>query len=249
MTNTQRTIVVTGGGSGIGRAIAQRFCDSGDRVVIVGRRANVLDDAVSHLQGEVSSVQADLSEPAGATRLADELERLKINRVDVLINNAGSGMGIGKEADTIDSIADDYLQHCKGNLLTAVLTTEALKGKLAAPGGRVINMASIAALRGGASAAYSAAKAAVIGWIYAIAAQLGSKKITANVIAPGYVQDTEFFPGGLSQEMHDALVSQTLLKQAATPQDIAGVAYFLASEDAADITGQVLQVNGGALVR
>ena len=112
----------------------------------------------------------------------------------------------------------------------------------------MINLSSIGALKGG-GAAYSAAKAAIIGWSYALANELGARSITVNVIAPGYVPDTEFFGDTMTPERHDKLVSQTLLNRPGTPHDIAGTAFFLASPEAAYITGQVIQVHGGALVR
>ena len=131
-------------------------------------------------------------------------------------------------------------------MLTAVLLTTALREHLTRPGGRVIMMSSIAALRGGAGA-YSAAKAALHGWALDLAGHLGPDGITVNVIAPGYVADTEFFGGRMTPESHQARVRQTLVGRAGVPDDIAAAVRYLAGPDAGYVTGQVLQVNGGAL--
>src|SRR5205085_402848 len=131
------------------------------------------------------------------------------------------------------------------NVLTAVLLTEALRARLRRPGGRVIAVSSIAASRGGGS--YAAAKAALHGWIYGLAAELGREGITANVVAPGYVAETEFFADTMTRERHESLVAQTLTGRAGCPADIAAAARYLSSADAGFVTGQVLHVNGGSL--
>jgi len=244
----QRTIVITGGGTGIGLAMAQRFCKAGDKVIIVGRRREVLDQAVERLSayGSAFAVNADLSEPSGAKDLVESLKQQNITNIDVLINNAGGSRGLANAS--LEATAIQYLDNFTTNMLSAVLTTEALKSRIVR-GGRIINLSSIAALKGGGSA-YSAAKGAVISWSYALANELGpDKNITVNVIAPGYIPDTEFFGDTMTEERHSRLVNQTLLKRPGTPDDIAGAAFFLVSDDAAYITGQVIQVNGGALLR
>jgi 3-oxoacyl-[acyl-carrier protein] reductase len=241
-----RNVVITGGGTGIGLEMARVFVRAGDNVVIVGRRQDALQKAVDELKahGNADWISADLSKPEGVEHLVKTLVQKKLPGIDVLINNAGGS--IQARSNNLQDIAAQHTENFKANLLTAVLTTEALKERLA--NGRVINLSSIAALKGG-GAAYSAAKAAIIGWSYALANELGTKNITVNVIAPGYVQDTEFFGDTMTSERHDKLVSQTLLSRPGTPHDIAGTAFFLASPEAAYITGQVIQVNGGALVR
>jgi 3-oxoacyl-[acyl-carrier protein] reductase len=111
----------------------------------------------------------------------------------------------------------------------------------------VVNLSSIAALRGGGDS-YSGAKAAVIGWTLSLAGELGAEGITVNVVVPGYVQGTEFFGDAMTPERHRNLVASTLLGRPGRPEDVAGMVGYLASEQAAYVTGQVLQVNGGALL-
>ncbi len=247
-----RTILITGGGTGIGLAMAKRFVTAGDQVIIVGRRESVLQEATKQLSqnqqddAPTGYVATDLSSSKGVMALRQALPEKGVKSIDVLINNAGGS--IQRRGDSLEDIAEQFTQNYEANVLSAVLTTEALKDILASPDGRVINLSSIGALKGGGPA-YSAAKAAVIGYSYALANELGAKQITVNVIAPGYVSDTEFFGDTLTPERHESLIAQTLLKRPGTPQDIAGMAFFLASEEASYITGQVLQVLGGALVR
>jgi len=115
------------------------------------------------------------------------------------------------------------------------------------PGGRIVAISSIAALRGGGGS-YSAAKAALHGGIYSLAADVGGDGITANVVAPGYVADTEFFGDSMTSARAERFVSQTLVGRAGSPADVASAVLYLASPESAFVTGQILQVNGGALV-
>jgi 3-oxoacyl-[acyl-carrier protein] reductase len=109
----------------------------------------------------------------------------------------------------------------------------------------VVNLSSIAAHRGG-SGAYGAANAAVEAWNLILAQDLGADRITANVIAPGFIEDTEFFRGGMTEQRRSALISQTVNGRAGAPADIAATVVFLASPGASHLTGQTLHVNGGA---
>jgi 3-oxoacyl-[acyl-carrier protein] reductase len=129
------------------------------------------------------------------------------------------------------------------NLLSAVLTTTAVLDKLR-PGGSIINVSSIGAEY--ASTSYGAAKAALAAWNAGLSSHVGPNGLTANVIAPGYIAETDFFRGRLTEQRRTALVDATHTARAGRPSDIAETTYFLVSDGARHITGQTLHVNGGA---
>jgi 3-oxoacyl-[acyl-carrier protein] reductase len=244
-----RKIVVSGGGTGIGRAVARRFALAGDDVIIIGRRENVLVAAANGLNEQVDrmAVQAvvgDLSLATDVERIASALEHAGAT-IDVLVNNAG---GVGTVAgEGLADVEADWEDEFRRNVLTAVLITEALGSRLRRPGGSVINVSSIAALAGGGDS-YSGAKAAIIGWTLDLARRFGPEGIRVNAVVPGYIADTEFFGERMSEERHELLVARTLLGRAGEPADVAGAIFFLASDDAAYITGDLLHINGGALL-
>jgi 3-oxoacyl-[acyl-carrier protein] reductase len=242
-----RTVVVSGGGTGIGLAAARTFARDGDDVVLLGRRADVLERAVAELPDAVYCA-ADLTEPQQVRRAAQFVFD-RYGAVDVLINSAGSDGGLGPRSgseDRLERAAHDWHLNFRLNTLTAVLLTEALRDHLASPGGRVLFLSSIAVFRGSGSGAYGASKAALHPYAFDLARALGRRGITVNLVAPGYTEDTGFFGGPVSQERHRALVEQTLTGRAGTPGDVAETLHWLASHGAGHITAQVIQVNGGA---
>lgn len=244
---TARFAVVSGGGTGIGAATALALAQDGYDVLVTGRRTELLSATADRIGSEcgrpdaVRPFAADLTNPDEVTRLADFLDG---RTVDVVVNNAGAF--IGGDTSTLVGQAAQWRATLDANVLTAVLLTEALRPTLRRPGGRVLLISSIAAQRGGGGA-YSAAKAALHGWAYALAAELGPEQITVNVVSPGYVADTEFFAGRMTPEGHAKRVAATLVGRAGEPADVAAAIRYLASPEASFVTGQVLGVNGGSV--
>ncbi|WP_116948259.1 SDR family oxidoreductase [Jiangella endophytica] len=237
-----RTIVVTGGGTGIGRAVAAGFAAAGDTVVVTGRRRERLDDAVAELGPKASAVDFDAADPAAVTEALDRLPAT----VDVLVNAAGGNTGLdhpAPEPGDLGAEAAAWRANFDANVLTAVLVTTALLPRMPS-GGRIITIGSIAARRGGGD--YGAAKAAVEAWTASLAAGIGPRGLTVNVVSPGLTVGTEFFRGRLSDARRDRLVNETMTKREGTTQDVAAAVQYLAAPAAGHVTGQVLHVNGGA---
>ncbi len=247
-----RVVLVSGGGTGIGRAIARSFALDGDQVVILGRRAPVLAATAEQLNTESAGVsgavrwqQADLTEPRAVERAVAAIVSETGRVIDAVVNTAG-GVDHRDTGDDLSAIAAQFERDFRANVLSAVLLTRAVAPYLRRPGGRIINFSSIAAYHGGGGS-YGAAKAALHAWTYALAAEFGPQGITANVVAPGYIADTEFFGETMTDARRERLVGQTVVGRAGRPEDIAATVQFLASEGAAFITGQIVPVNGGAL--
>ncbi|MGH3513728.1 MAG: SDR family NAD(P)-dependent oxidoreductase, partial [Pseudonocardiaceae bacterium] len=146
-------------------------------------------------------------------------------------------------SDDLASLAANWRANLESNLLSAVLITTVVADRLT-EGGAVISISSIAADKG--AGAYGAAKAGLASWNIDLARELGPRGVTANVLSPGYIAETELFRDQLTDQRRDALIAATFTGRAGTPDDVAGAVAFLASSAARQITGQVLAVNGGA---
>ncbi len=235
-----RNVIVTGGGTGIGRAVAASFATRGDNVVITGRRPEPLQRAAATLGAGVRAVVCDATDPAQIQALGSQLPAT----IDVLVNSAGGNTDFDRtDPDDLASLAANWRANLEANLLSAVLMTIAVADRFT-EGGSVINISSIAADNG--AGAYGAAKAALASWNIDLARELGPRGVTANVVSPGYIADTEFFRDHLSDQRRAGLIAATFTGRPGTPDDIAGAVTFLASPAARQITGQVLPVNGGA---
>lgn len=237
-----RLAVVTGGGTGIGRATAGMLAGEGYDVLVVGRRADVLTDAVKWIGPQATSVPADVSDPAQIPKV---VEAVGSRPVDVLVNNAGAY--VSGQNSSLEQVADQWRANFESNVITAVMMTTALLPSLRRPGGRIILTSSIAAQKGGGGP-YSAAKAALHGYVLDLAADLGEQGITANVISPGYVTDSEFFAGRMTPAGHQSRVDATLVKRAGEPDDIAEAVRWLIGPGGGYVTGQIINVNGGSVL-
>ena len=245
--NTPDMIVVSGAGSGIGRAVARRLVADGLHVLAVGRRPDPLERLAKELAPHVDAVSADVATVAGATAVAEHAREAERRCAGVVA--AAGGVSPGGDGGTgLDGIRQDWLDSFESNVLTAVLLVEALHEALERDGGRVVLLSSVAALRGSGGGAYGAVKAALHGYLYDLARQLGAHGGTANVVAPGFVPDTEFWVGRLTAESRRERGAQTLVGREGTPEEVASLIAWLLGPDGGWVTGQVLSPNGGVVL-
>ncbi|MFV2104383.1 SDR family NAD(P)-dependent oxidoreductase [Micromonospora sp. LOL_024] len=240
-----RLAVVSGGGTGIGWAVARRLAADGDRVVILGRRPGPLKataDTINHeLGGDlVGWHTADLTDPGDLAGVVGAVDRAG-GTVDVLVNNAGGRFG--DDGTDLAAVAAGWSRDFQGNVLPTVLLTEALFDRLRRPGARIVALGSVAAFR--PTGSYGAAKAALHAWVYTAATRLAPAGVTVNAVAPGFIPDTEFFGGGLTPEFILSRVDLTPVGRPGTPDEVAAAVRYLAAPEAGFTTGQILQVNGG----
>ena len=246
--NKKRVVVITGGSSGIGKAMAAAFVRNGDQVVLIGRHENTLSAAAHSISPECAWQRADVSQREQVASAVDTIVE-KFRKVDVLVNGAGySGYLRGINPDTpLDQAKATWDEAIGVNLTGAFLMTFAAAPYLARPGGRVINISSDAALTGGVGlrlAGYAAAKAGLLGLTRALALEFGPEGITVNVIVPGFINGS-----GMNERLNDeivnAIAAQLPVRRAGQVKDVAAAALFLASPDAGFITGELLNINGG----
>jgi len=241
-----KTAVVTGASKGIGAGIAKAFAREGANVVVNYARgkedAEKVAAAIEKAGGKAIAVQADVSKQADVDRLF-EIARKTFGTIDVLVNNAGV-----YEFAPIDQVTEaSYRRMFDLNVLGTVLSTQAAVKSMNGSGS-IINLSSVASLTPPATASlYSATKGAVDVITRSLAIELGPKKIRVNSLAPGLVETEGTRAQGTSEgEFKDYALSRTPLGRVGAVDDVAKVAVFLASDDSAWITGEVLPVGGGA---
>ena len=240
----KRVALVTGAGRGIGRAIALALAKNGCSVAVnYSRSEGPAKEAVAEIRAlgrDAVAVKADVSDAAEVKEMFKTVSE-QLGAVDILVCNAGltkdSLLMRMKETEWDDVIDTDLssLFYC---------AKEAVRPMLKGRWGRIIAITSVNALRGSAGQCnYAAAKAGMIGFIKSLAREVAAKGITANAIAPGFIETD--MTAALSEELKEKFVESIPAGRPGTPQDVAGLAAFLASEEASYIQGQVIAVDGG----
>ncbi|MCC7369864.1 MAG: SDR family oxidoreductase [Chloroflexi bacterium] len=244
----QRTAVITGGGTGIGRAVAAAFAADGDRVVLIGRRAEPLQQAAAELGPNVTWRQADIADREGIAGAIGSIVE-EHGAIDVLVNNAGISNRPVSTRTPLEEAERLWDEYSRVNIKGVLLTTLAAAPHLARPGGRIIFISSAAVYSGGVFpglAAYAASKAALHGLMRSFARELGPDGITVNTVAPGFIAHTEM-TGRVPEDDFARLANTTLVKRVGTADDIAAVVHFLGSPAASYVTAQAIPVDGGRL--
>lgn len=240
----EQVALITGGSRGIGRAAAARFAQAGARVAITYRsrrpEAEALVEEVSKAGGEAMALQADFAEGTAPALAVDAVVK-RWGRLDILVNNAG----LTRDTLVMRMSEADWDVVLQTNLKAAFLCSKAaLKPMLKQRYGRIVNVSSLAGVAGNAGQAnYSASKAGLIGLTKSLAKEVGSRNITVNAVAPGFIS-TEL-TSGLPPELLERARQAAAIQRIGTADDVAPAIVFLASPEASYITGQVLGIDGG----
>ncbi len=240
---TGKTALVTGATGGIGGSIARALHGAGATVLCAGTRIAVLDQLVSDLGPRALAVAADLSDPATGDLLVKRAES-EMGKLDILINNAG----LTRDGLAMRMKDEDWAAVIEVNLTAAFrLMRASLKGMMKQRHGRIISITSVVGVSGNPGQMnYCASKAGLIGMSKSLAQEVATRGITVNCVAPGFIETP--MTGALNEAQRDRILQSVPVGKLGQPDDIAASVLYLASNEAAYVTGQTLHVNGGLLM-
>ena len=238
-----KKVLVTGASGGIGKAIAMQLSSSGADLCLTGRNKSELESLQKIIGGNCQIIISDLSNSEGISNLADQAQDI-MGQIDILVNNAG----ITKDNLFMRMSEDDWNEVININLNSIFkLTKQLIKGMIKRRYGRIINITSVIGVAGGAGQSnYSASKAGIIAMSKSLAQEVGSRSVTVNSIAPGFIETN--MTAELSDDRKDDILRSISVGRLGKPDDIAGAVCFLASDKASYITGQTIHINGGMLM-
>jgi 3-oxoacyl-[acyl-carrier protein] reductase len=246
MTLSGRVALVTGASQGIGRACALRLAQSGATIALAARNQEKLNQLTSEIEAAGGKAAAFILDVGDEEQVKSTFKAVigQFGKVDILVNNAG----ITRDQLVMRMKRADWDAVLNTNLTSAYLCTQqAISSMLKQRWGRIINITSIFGQMGQAGQAnYAASKAGLIGLTMAIAREVGSRNITCNAVAPGFIETA--MTSGLAEDFKQNAVKMIPLGRVGSPDDVAEAVAFLASEAASYITGHVLNVNGGMLM-